>query len=68
MFPLKPCRATKEKGLQNVAPGFMIQHMFKNGKQPSWGALKSNTASLNLAKKLGFVPVAELYLFSRLSS
>jgi len=42
--------------------------MFKKGKQPAWGALKSNTASLNLAKKMGFVPVGELLLFSRPSS
>jgi len=58
----------QRKGFAECCARFMIQHMFKNGKQPSWGALKSNTASLNLAKKLGFVRVAELYLFSRLSS
>ncbi len=58
----------QRKGFAECCARFMIQHMFEKGKQPSWGALKSNTASLNLAKKLGFVPVAELYLFSRSSS
>ncbi len=58
----------QRKGFAECCARFMIQHMFEKGKQPSWGALKSNTASLNLAKKLGFVPVAELYLFSRPSS
>lgn len=55
----------QRKGFAECCARFMIRHMLKKGKQPSWGALKSNTASLNLAKKLGFVPVAELYLFSR---
>jgi len=58
----------QRKGFAECCARFMIQHMFEKGKQPSWGALKSNTASLNLAKKLGFVAVAELYLFSRPSS
>ena len=58
----------QRKGFAECCARFMIQHMFEKSKQPSWGALKSNTASLNLAKKLGFVPVAELYLFSRPSS
>ncbi len=58
----------QRKGFAECCARFMIQHMFEKGKEPSWGALKSNTASLNLAKKLGFVPVAELYLFSKPSS
>ena len=58
----------QRKGFAECCARFMTQYMFKKGKQPSWGALKSNTASLNLAKKLGFVPVGELYLFSRPSS
>ena len=55
----------QRKGFAECCARFMIRHMFKKGKQPAWGALKSNTASLKLADKLGFVPVGELYLFSR---
>ena len=55
----------QRKGFAEWCARFMIRHMFKKDKQPSWGALKSNTASLNLAKKLGSVPVGELLLFSR---
>jgi len=58
----------QRKGFAQCCARFMIRHMLKKGKKPSWGALRSNTASLNLAKKLGFVAVGELFLFSRSSS
>jgi len=58
----------QRKGFAECCARFMIRQMLQKDKQPSWGALKSNTASLKLAEKLGFVPVGELYLFSRPSS
>lgn len=55
----------QRKGFAESCARFLMRYMRKQGKRPSWGALKSNTASLNLAQKLGFVPVGELFLFSR---
>ncbi len=55
----------QRKGFAECCARFMIRYMLKKGKQPSWGALESNISSLNLAQKLGFVPVGELFLFSR---
>jgi riboflavin synthase alpha subunit len=35
----------------------MIELMRRRKKQPAWGALETNVASLRLAAKLGFVAV-----------
>jgi hypothetical protein len=43
----------------------MIEHFDRQGKKPVWGAFESNTASMNLAAKLGFVPVDGLYVFEQ---
>lgn len=42
---------------------FMIDYFNQQGKKPVWGALVSNTASMKLAAKMGFVPVDELFVF-----
>lgn len=45
---------------------FMVEHMRPSGRRPVWGALESNTASLRLARRLGFVPIDEsIVAFSR---
>jgi GNAT superfamily N-acetyltransferase len=44
---------------------FMIDLMAAEGREPVWGALESNTASLRLGAKLGFVPAGDLVVFSR---
>ena len=44
---------------------FMIDLMAADGREPVWGALESNTASLRLGAKLGFVPAGDLVVFSR---
>lgn len=43
----------------------MIAEMRHAGSEPVWSALASNTASLALAKRLGFMPVDETVVFSR---
>ncbi len=42
---------------------FMVRHMHETaGKKPVWGALETNAASMNLAAKLGFVPVDHYFV------
>ena len=42
----------------------MIRHMRDTtGKEPVWGALLSNVASIGLAARLGFVPVDRFFVF-----
>jgi hypothetical protein len=55
----------RQRGLAALCVAFMIDYFNKQGKQPVWGAFVSNTASMNLAAKLGFVPVDDLYVFER---
>ncbi|MEW6128470.1 MAG: GNAT family N-acetyltransferase [Acidobacteriota bacterium] len=42
---------------------FLINEMNARNKQPVWGAVESNAASLKLAKKLFFEPVDALFVF-----
>ncbi len=51
------------RGLASMCVTFLILEMKKQGKQPVWGALESNKASLRLAKKLFFEPVDSLFVF-----
>ena len=53
------------QALGQRAARFMIERMRQEGREPVWGALESNTASLRLARKLGFVPVDAIAWFSR---
>jgi hypothetical protein len=55
----------RNRGLAALCVAFMIDYFYRQGKKPVWGALVSNTASMKLAAKLGFVPVDELFVFER---
>lgn len=53
----------RKKGLAQLCVSFFISHMRQFGKEPIWGAMESNIASLRLAAKLGFVEVDEIIVF-----
>jgi RimJ/RimL family protein N-acetyltransferase len=55
----------RQRGLAAQAVRFMIEHLRPSGRQPVWGALESNHASLRLAERLGFRPIEENVAFSR---
>ena len=55
----------RRRGLAACAARFMIDHMRENGREPVWGAVESNGASLGLARAIGFVSVDEIVVFSR---
>jgi RimJ/RimL family protein N-acetyltransferase len=55
----------RNRGLAALCVAFMIDVFNRQGKRPVWGAFESNTASMKLAAKLGFVPVDELFVFER---
>jgi GNAT superfamily N-acetyltransferase len=55
----------RRRGLAALCADYMIEAMSAQGRRPVWGALESNVASLRLASKLGFAPVDELVLYSR---
>jgi GNAT superfamily N-acetyltransferase len=57
--------AWRRRGLARACVEFLIDHMRRHGKEPVWGALVSNTASLALAASLGFGPVDRLAVFSK---
>lgn len=51
------------RGLARACCEFLIAHMSRHGKEPVWGVLEGNVASLRLAARLGFTPVDELVVF-----
>jgi RimJ/RimL family protein N-acetyltransferase len=51
------------RGYAAVAVAFLIEQMSRKGKRPVWGSEESNTASMKLAAKLGFVVVDRLSVF-----
>lgn len=53
------------RGLAKACCEFLVGHMSRHGKEPVWGALEGNAASIRMARSLGFVPVDELALFQR---
>jgi RimJ/RimL family protein N-acetyltransferase len=55
----------RHQGFAALSVAFMIDYFKEQGKKPVWGALVSNTASMKLAAKLGFVPMDELFVFER---
>jgi GNAT superfamily N-acetyltransferase len=57
----------RRQGFAAACADFMIEAMSAQGKRPVWGALESNVASLRLAIKLGFAPVDELIVYSRVT-
>lgn len=52
----------RRQGHAAAAVKFLVDRMWERRKRPVWGALESNTASLALAKKLGFRPVDTLFV------
>ncbi len=52
------------RGLAGRAARAMIRRMRASGKAPVWGALEINTASLSVARQLGFEPAGELAVFA----
>ena len=57
--------AFRGRSLGAAAVLFMTEVMRRSGREPVWGALESNQASLRLGAKLGFKPVGEIAVFSR---
>ena len=55
----------RRRGLAAAASARLIDEVRGLGKQPVWGALADNHASLTLARRLGFTPVDRLVVFSR---
>jgi hypothetical protein len=58
----------RRRGHAAAAASFLIEAFARAGKRPVWGALASNTASLGLARRLGFTPVDVLRVFQRLTT
>lgn len=54
--------AARQLGLATVTASAMIRHERALGREPVWGADESNTASLQLAKRLGFTPIDEIWV------
>lgn len=57
----------RHRGYAALSVAYMVHHYHNQGKQPVWGALASNQASLNLAKKLGFKAVDSLFVFEEIA-
>jgi GNAT superfamily N-acetyltransferase len=56
--------AYRRLGLGSATTCVLIEHVRGLGKQPVWGALEGNVASLALATRLGFVAVDRLFVLS----
>jgi hypothetical protein len=55
----------RNKGCAAACVAYMIELMRRQNKQPVWGALETNAASLRLAAKLGFVAVDTIMVLQR---
>ena len=55
----------RRRGLAAAVAARLVEEVRRLGKEPVWGALADNTASLALARRLGFMPVDGLAVFSR---
>jgi len=55
----------RRRGLAARTVRFMIDLMREDGREPVWGAMQSNIASLGLARRLGFAAIDEIVVFSR---
>jgi len=53
----------RRRGYAAWCAAYEIRHMRTLGKQSAWHALEANTASMELAARLGFVPVDRFLLF-----
>lgn len=54
----------RQLGLATIVAAAMIRDERAQGREPVWGADEGNHASLRLAKRLGFVPVDEIWVVS----
>jgi len=52
----------RQLGLATIVSAAMIRAERAQGREPVWGALEDNVASLRLARRLGFEPVDELWV------
>jgi GNAT superfamily N-acetyltransferase len=52
--------AWRRRGYASAAAHALIEHMRARGKRAVWAAFESNTASLQLATRLGFTPVTRV--------
>lgn len=52
----------RQLGLATVVATAMIRDERAHGREPVWGADETNFASLRLARRLGFVPVDEIWV------
>lgn len=57
--------AHRGQALGARAVAFMIEAMRREGREPVWGALESNSRSLRLGAKLGFKQIGDIVVFSR---
>jgi len=57
--------AYRRRGLAGSCFEYMQDHMAAHGKEPVWGALANNEASLRLAAKLGFTEVDRSVVYLR---
>jgi hypothetical protein len=56
--------AARQLGLGTIVAAAMIRDERAHGREPVWGAYETNTPSLRLAQRLGFVPVDEIWVAS----
>ncbi len=57
--------AYRRRGLAVACVEALVARIRATGREPVWGALADNEASLGLAGRLGFAPVAETAIFRR---
>ena len=57
-------QAYRKRGFASECASFMIRLMKHAGKNPVWGSMESNGASMQLALKLGFSPVDRVLVYS----
>ena len=62
---IETAESHRRRGHAMRAYRWMADYQARLGRQPVWGATESNTASRNLAAKLGFMPVGGLWVFER---
>jgi GNAT superfamily N-acetyltransferase len=53
----------RRRGHAAACVSFLIAHMRERNRDPVWGALDSNAASMGLARKLGFSPAGKIVVF-----
>ena len=56
--------AARRRGHARAVACFLVDHYRRRGKAPVWGATTDNVASLALARRIGFVGVDRLTLFT----